>query len=159
MALRNVARDSNTNTWLRKPALSFVLQKTQENDQDNYELSGFPPMFLRGNMPIFAFPLVWCWKWRSFMNFMVKKFSQISIRWRKAFSFSFLALILFIKFQRRQPSRFLLGGKKVKSEYMRLGPVRIRHTSHNIAIQPSHSVDRAGWDAKMASIQTEFWIL
>ena len=32
----------------------------------------------------------------------------------------------------------------------RMGPVRIRHSSH--ATQSSHSVDRAGWQSKMASI-------
>ena len=37
-----------------------------------------------------------------------------------------------------------------------MGPVRIRHRSHHFAIQSSHSVKRAGWQAKMASI--EFWI-
>ena len=36
------------------------------------------------------------------------------------------------------------------------GPVRIRHRSHHFATQPSHSVDLAGWQAKMAAI--EFWI-
>ena len=37
-----------------------------------------------------------------------------------------------------------------------MGPVRIRHSSHHFGWQSSHSVDRAGWQAKMASI--EFWI-
>ena len=37
-----------------------------------------------------------------------------------------------------------------------MGPVRIRHCSHHFATQSSHTVDRAGWQAKMASI--EFWI-
>ena len=37
-----------------------------------------------------------------------------------------------------------------------MGPVRIRHHSHHFATQSSHVVDRAGWQAKMASI--EFWI-
>ena len=35
-------------------------------------------------------------------------------------------------------------------------PVGIRHRSHHFATQSSHFVDRAGWQAKMASI--EFWI-
>ena len=35
-------------------------------------------------------------------------------------------------------------------------PVRIRHSSHHFATQSSHFVDRAGWQAKMASIA--FWI-
>ena len=39
----------------------------------------------------------------------------------------------------------------------RLKPVRIRHRSHHFATQCSHFVDRAGWQAKMASI--EFCIL
>ena len=37
-----------------------------------------------------------------------------------------------------------------------MGPVRIRHSSHDFATQSSHSVDRAGWQVKMASI--EIWI-
>ena len=32
----------------------------------------------------------------------------------------------------------------------------VRHRSHHFATQSSHSVDRAGWQVKMASI--EFWI-
>ena len=39
---------------------------------------------------------------------------------------------------------------------IRMGPVRIRHSSHNFGWQSSHSVDLAGWQAKMASI--EIWI-
>ena len=38
----------------------------------------------------------------------------------------------------------------------RMGPVRIRHSSHDFGWQSSHSVDLAGWQAKMASI--EIWI-
>ena len=34
--------------------------------------------------------------------------------------------------------------------------MRIRHRSHHFATQSSHCVDRAGWQAKIASI--EFWI-
>ena len=37
-----------------------------------------------------------------------------------------------------------------------MGPVRIHHSSHDFATQSSHFVDRAGWKAKMASI--EFWM-
>ena len=37
-----------------------------------------------------------------------------------------------------------------------IGPVRIRHSSHDFGWQSSHSVDLAGWQAKMASI--EIWI-
>ena len=37
-----------------------------------------------------------------------------------------------------------------------MGPVRIRPSSHDFATQSSHSMDRAGWQAKKASI--EFWI-
>ena len=37
-----------------------------------------------------------------------------------------------------------------------IGPVRKRHSSHPFGAQSSHSEDRAGWQAKMASI--EFWI-
>ena len=36
------------------------------------------------------------------------------------------------------------------------GRMRIGHSSHEIATQSSLSVDRAGWQTKMASI--EFWI-
>ena len=38
-----------------------------------------------------------------------------------------------------------------------MGPVGIRHSSHDFQWQSSHSVDLAGWQAKMASI--EIWIL
>ena len=34
-----------------------------------------------------------------------------------------------------------------------MGPVRIRHSSHGFGWQSSHSVDLAGWQAKMASIE------
>ena len=37
-----------------------------------------------------------------------------------------------------------------------MGPVRIRHSSHYFGWQSSHSVDLAGWQAKMAS--DEIWI-
>ena len=37
-----------------------------------------------------------------------------------------------------------------------MGPVRIRHSSHDFGWQSSQSVDLAGWQAKMASI--EIWI-
>ena len=37
-----------------------------------------------------------------------------------------------------------------------MGTVRVWHSSHGFATQSSHSVDRAGWQAKMASII--FWI-
>ena len=35
------------------------------------------------------------------------------------------------------------------------GPVRIRHSWHESATQSSHSVDQAGWQAKMASIEVQ----
>ena len=38
------------------------------------------------------------------------------------------------------------------SETFKMGPVRIRHSSHNFATQSTHSVDLAGWQGKMASI-------
>ena len=34
-----------------------------------------------------------------------------------------------------------------------MGPVRIRHSSHDFGWQSSHSVDLTGWQAKMASIE------
>ena len=37
-----------------------------------------------------------------------------------------------------------------------MGPVRIRHSSHDFGWQSSHSVDLTEWQAKMASI--EIWI-
>ena len=40
--------------------------------------------------------------------------------------------------------------------WVAMGPVRIRHSSHHFGWQSSHSVDLAGWQAKMASI--EIWI-
>ena len=36
---------------------------------------------------------------------------------------------------------------------LKTGPVPTRHRSHHFATQSSHSVDRAGWQAKMASIE------
>ena len=36
---------------------------------------------------------------------------------------------------------------------LKMGIVQIRHRSHEIATQSSHSVGRAGWQAKMASIE------
>ena len=39
---------------------------------------------------------------------------------------------------------------------VKMGPVWIRHSSHDFGWQSSHSVDLAGWQAKMASI--EIWI-
>ena len=36
----------------------------------------------------------------------------------------------------------------------KMGPVRIRHRSHYFATQSSHSVDSAGWQAKMPSIES-----
>ena len=47
-------------------------------------------------------------------------------------------------------------GKKVPISLDGMGPVRIRHSSHDFGWQSSHSVDLAGWQAKMASI--EIWI-
>ena len=44
----------------------------------------------------------------------------------------------------------------VWSFHCQMGPVRIRHSSHDFGWQSSHSVDLAGWQAKMASI--EIWI-
>ena len=37
-----------------------------------------------------------------------------------------------------------------------MGPVRLHHSSHDFGWQSSHSVDLAGWQAKMVSI--EIWI-
>ena len=53
------------------------------------------------------------------------------------------------------PSLFLQ--RKGDLDYMQMmGPVRIRHSSHDFGWQSSHSVDLAGWQAKMASIEN--WI-
>ena len=58
--------------------------------------------------------------------------------------------------------------KKIKSVWLvsydflftavqhQMGPVRIRHNSHDLGWQSSHSVDLPGWQAQMASI--EIWI-
>ena len=43
-----------------------------------------------------------------------------------------------------------------QQEVIWMGPVRVRHSSHDFGWQASHSVDLAGWQAKMASI--EIWI-
>ena len=53
----------------------------------------------------------------------------------------------------RSRYRWRLAGK---NGFSGMGPVRIRHSSHDLGWQPSHSVDLAGWQAKMASI--EIWI-
>ena len=37
-----------------------------------------------------------------------------------------------------------------------MGPVPICHSSHDFGWQSSHSVDLAGWQAKMASIEIFF---
>ena len=42
------------------------------------------------------------------------------------------------------------------SYLLEVGPACVHHNTHEIAAQPSHSVDRTGREAKMASI--EFWI-
>ena len=52
----------------------------------------------------------------------------------------------------------LVGLGKGQTEVLKtrkMGPVRKRHYSHLFATQSSHFVDRAGWQAKMASIG--FW--
>ena len=41
------------------------------------------------------------------------------------------------------------GGRARRS----MGAVRISHSSHNFGLQSSHSVDLAGWLAKMAFIE------
>ena len=39
---------------------------------------------------------------------------------------------------------------------LKMGLVRIRHSSHGFEWKSSHSVDLAGWQVKMASV--EIWI-
>ena len=51
---------------------------------------------------------------------------------------------------------FFNGECSSKWPQFTMGPVRIRHSSHDFGWQSSHSVDLAGWQAKMASI--EIWI-
>ena len=46
--------------------------------------------------------------------------------------------------------------QEIETMFQPIGSAQIRHSLHEIVTQPSHSVDRAGWQAKMASI--EFWI-
>ena len=43
-------------------------------------------------------------------------------------------------------------------QFNRMGPVRIRHSSHNFGWQSSHSVDLAGWQAKNLMASIEIWI-
>ena len=43
-----------------------------------------------------------------------------------------------------------------KDESWIMGPVRMRHSSHDFGWQSSHSVDLTGWQAKMTSF--EIWI-
>ena len=40
-----------------------------------------------------------------------------------------------------------------------MGPVRIRHSSHDFGWPSSHSVDLAGWQAKMASIKFGYHVV
>ena len=40
-----------------------------------------------------------------------------------------------------------------------MGPVRIRHCSYDFATQCSHSVDLAGWQAKMVSIEFGYHVV
>ena len=65
----------------------------------------------------------------------------------------------------RQARNGLLFGDPVYTQELKtgtaernttMGPVRIRHTSLEFGWQSSHSMDLAGWQAKMASI--EIWI-
>ena len=65
------------------------------------------------------------------------------------FPILFIFRIRFVSFQSCAVSRAELSK-------ILMGPVRIRQSSHHFAIQSSHSVDRAGRQVKMASI--EFWI-
>ena len=51
-----------------------------------------PPTFQCGEHDFSHFLSFSCWKWCNFTNFMVDKYSQISIRWWKTFNFSFSAL-------------------------------------------------------------------
>ena len=55
-----------------------------------------------------------CWKLRNFMNFKVEKYSEKSIRWRKAFSFSFPALFFSKSFKEDNQVVFCLAGKRLK---------------------------------------------
>ena len=46
-----------------------------------------------------------------------------------------------------------VGNQREKYDPAQMGPVRIRHSSRDFATQASHSMDLAGWQAKMASIE------
>ena len=54
------------------------------------------------------------------------------------------------------PSAIFLQEFCISAIHLEMGHVRMCHSSHQIATQSSHFVDRDGWQAKMASI--EFWI-
>ena len=57
---------------------------------DVFGLNIFPAdVPTRENTTFFIFPLVSCWKWRTFRNLLVEKYSQYPFVGWKTFSFSF----------------------------------------------------------------------
>ena len=57
-------------------------------------------------------------------------------------------------FGSKQHQKSVGSGKRfIQFQNSSTRPVRIRHSSHGVGWQSSHSVDLAGWQAKMASIE------
>ena len=104
----------------------------------------------------------WCWtptqcgmscRKRAGRRFSGKPVEEEQISW-KAF------MVLSRKVEVNEPNLLLhnkIPKKKMDlTKALRVGPVWIRHGSHKIPTQPNRCVDRAGWQAKMASI--DVWL-
>ena len=74
--------------------------------------------------------MFWCWMWKGYGSAAF----EVSVQIKKEFLSQKYQCFLVIQY----------------------GGCVVRHRSHHFATQSSHFVDRAGWQAKMASI--EFWI-
>ena len=88
-------------------------------------------------------------------NFVQKPYASEQLRWHIWPTF---LLNFFMKFSQKMPLYifYTMMQKSQKRPKTQMGPVRMRHRSHDFGWQSSHSVDLAGWQAKMASI--EIWI-
>ena len=60
---------------------------------------------------------------------------------------------------RNKPHKSIVLQDRVQSPiFFKLGPVRTHHSSHDFGWQSSHSVDLAGWQAKMHMASIDIWI-
>ena len=75
-----------------------------------------------------------CWKWRTFTNFTVKKYSQIT-GWRKTFSFSFSALFFSQSFKEDNQVVFCPAGKRL-IQYSAFGPFLLFACYHQVNKKP-----------------------